>query len=78
MVIVANFSNCSVEERQVPASECKELSTTFECPFFETDGSDPGNKATTEAFLEVIRESFLLFKVHSFVCALTILVTDYT
>ena len=47
---------------KVSLAEAKEVATTFESPLFETIANDPNDKRVQEAFLEMIRQIYLVRK----------------
>jgi hypothetical protein len=46
----------------VSTFDAKELATTFECPLFETKAIDPNDKRVQEAFLEIVKQIYLIYK----------------
>ena len=59
-ILVQTFAD--VEDKKVSASEGKEMATTLECPFFEVVANEPNNPNIQEAFTEIIRQVYLLYK----------------
>jgi GTPase SAR1 family protein len=50
------------EKKEVSLAEAKELATTLECPLFETIATEANDKRVQDAFLELIRQIYLVSK----------------